>query len=401
MNKSFFLIEYNDKEVSGYQTFRDELLSGLKADSSFTIGTITIDADFNSLKVYVDKKYIKVFIPKIVGQYKYERIAAALRLYIPDISTNIFVCNFAPAGELLRSLETFYPLSKRVLVLHDFIAAYYLQGNLNMYHKCICTKNDNIIHPSIGDISTVLIRTLHKEYEKAFKAVHKIVCLCEDTVKFISDEFHIQHKKIILINNGLSDCYQSPTMTDDRKINTFRFIFVGRMTDNKGFCTLLDTVNELVKIPMNCNWEVLCAGPINPLRLKEINNSAASKIRVLGSISRDELYKIYPTVNAALLLSKYEQCSYAGIEFKMFALPVIALSSHGVKNMFNDSNAIVLDAQSESLSKNIAMNMYKLISCDNSILMKYAKKSRDDFVSRYSAKKMAEGYLTLASTLNQ
>lgn len=208
MKTSIFLIEYNDKEVSGYQTFRDELLSGLQNDSSITIGNITIDSDFKSLTIYIDHKTIKVYVPKIIGHYKYERIAASLKLYIPDLSTNIFLCNFTPASELLKSLETFYPLSKRALILHDFIAAYYLQGKLNLYHKFISTKSDNISYPPIGDISLSLLRTLHDEYEKAFRSVHKLVCLCEDTIKLISNEFNVPHEKIVLINNGLSDYFQ-------------------------------------------------------------------------------------------------------------------------------------------------------------------------------------------------
>lgn len=398
MKTSIFLIEYNDKEVSGYQTFRDELLSGLQNDSSITIGNITIDSDFKSLTIYIDHKTIKVYVPKIIGHYKYERIAASLKLYIPDLSTNIFLCNFTPASELLKSLETFYPLSKRALILHDFIAAYYLQGKLNLYHKFISTKSDNISYPPIGDISLSLLRTLHDEYEKAFRSVHKLVCLCEDTIKLISNEFNVPHEKIVLINNGLSDYFQGSN-TPGTNGNLFRFIFVGRMTDNKGFCTLLDAVNELQKLSTNCNWEVLCAGPINPLRLKEFDKTAYSKIRVLGSISREELYKIYPTINAALLLSKYEQCSYAGIEFKMFALPVIAISSHGVQNMFSNENAIVLDAESESLGANIAINMHKLITCGHNTLKKYAKKSRDDFISRYTADTMTKNYLNLVHNI--
>ena len=83
----------------------------------------------------------------------------------------------------------------------------------------------------------------------------------------------------------------------------------------------------------------------------------------------------------------------------MFALPVIAISSHGVQNMFSNENAIVLDAESESLGANIAINMHKLITCGHNTLKKYAKKSRDDFISRYTADTMTKNYLNFVHNI--
>lgn len=402
MSISIFIIEYNDKEISGYQTFRKELVSGIILSPNITIGNIIIDSDYKTITIYIDNKVTKVEIPTIKGELKYERIAATLQLFIRDSSTNVFLCNFAPASSLLYALYRFYPQSKRVLVLHDFIAAYYLQGRLDIYNNILSTTGDDkFSHPPIGNIDVTLIKKLHREYTNAFKFTNNIVCLCDDTLAFIHSAFDIPYDKLTLIKNGLTDTATSKDLRPGQKSNPFRFIFVGRMTDNKGFRTLIGAIDELLSMHTDYMWEILCAGPINRLRLNEINSVAASRIRVLGSIPREQLYEIYPTINAGLILSKYEQCSYAGIEFKMFSLPVLAISSYGVKDMFNKHNSILIDANSHSLCKDVAIGMHKLISCDSNTRKKYAKKSRDDFINRYTSQNMAKRYLYLFSQLIQ
>lgn len=402
MSISIFIIEYNDKEISGYQTFRKELISSIIHSPNITIGNIIIDSDCKTITIYVDDKVTRLEIPIVKGELKYERIAAALRLFIPDSSTNIFLCNFAPASGLLYSLCRFYPQSKRVLVLHDFIAAYYLQGRLDIYNDILSvTGDEEFTHPAIGNIDAALIRRLHNEYSNAFKFTDNIVCLCDDTFSFIHNSFGIPFGKLTLIKNGLTDAPNYNKLRIGHKSDTFRFIFVGRMTQNKGFNTLIGAIEELLSMHTDSTWEILCAGPINKLRLNEINSVAASRIRVFGSIPREQLYKIYPTINAGLILSKYEQCSYAGIEFKMFSLPVLAISSYGVKDMFDEHNSILVDANSHTICKDVAFGMYKLISCDSDTRKKYAKKSRDDFITRYTSQNMAKRYLSLFSRLTQ
>lgn len=135
MTTSVFIVEYNDKVLSGYQIFRDELIACLSSDSTITIGIIVIDSDFKRLTIYVDQKVTTILVPHITGSHKYDRITAALKLYIPDKQSTIFFCNFAPASKLLLSLSKFYPFSRRILILHDFIAAYYLKGHLSLYNS--------------------------------------------------------------------------------------------------------------------------------------------------------------------------------------------------------------------------------------------------------------------------
>lgn len=400
MSKTIFIVEYNEDVISGYKTFRDELIYGISYQSDIEVGNIIIDSNFATLTILLSNNKKTIHVPKIKGLHKYDRIAAALALHIKDSQDIVFLCNFAPAGSLLTALKRFFHQCKRVLILHDIIAAYYLRGDLSVYDQIIhpkSTTSTSITHAVDKETCNLLIN-IHNDYLRAFSDSNVIVCLCEDTYDLLTTSFGVPKYKIVLINNGLRDHLPTKREQKGDKTNTFKFIFVGRMTDNKGFNTLLDTIHELILLNPNKSWEVVCAGPVNNNRLKELNPSSLSKIRVLGSISRPQLYQIYPSIDAGLILSKYEQCSYAGIELKMFAIPIIAIPNYGVRNMCNLSNSILTHTKGDAQPAEIARLMKDMID-NKTNRNQYSVRSRDDYLQRYSLDKMIYKYIKLINEL--
>ena len=82
---------------------------------------------------------------------------------------------------------------------------------------------------------------------------------------------------------------------------------------------------------------------IDGYSIGRISADYRKNITILGVVSKDCLYGWYRAADAGIVPSYYEQCSYSGIEMKMFGLPIVASSGFGVRRMFTPENSIVAD----------------------------------------------------------
>ena len=401
MTKHVYIIDYSEKEISGYKTFREELVIGLTCNPTLHVHVISLNEDVAHITKDETRLAEYIQVPSITGPDSHLRIIAALKLSLPDRPENIFLCNFTPAANLLSALSLFFKKSKKILVLHDIIAAYYLKGRLDKYDSIIGTQpmSEQTSQSAKEENISKFLQDLHREYCVAFENATKIICLCEDTHEFLRTSFNIPESKLVLINNGLRDAViDSSELTKAKNTPSpiVKFIFVGRMTDNKGFNILLKAISKIIDSNCADNMEVICAGPISKQRLSAIDSRITSRVSVLGSINRKELYKLYQEVDAGIILSKYEQCSYAGIELKMFCLPIIALPSFGVRNMCTPDNSIVIDVprdiSEDMLVDKVAETLTDYLKNHKHYAMPYAEKSREDFEERYTFSQMINAY---------
>ena len=396
MAKRIYLLDIYEKNISGFTTYKQELFSCLKDYEDFRAYHIVLK--FPTDEFFIDSKegVITFYIPEIYGDNNVYTITALLKLYILNSPDNIFIQNFAPAYPLLRILKETFPLCKIIYVIHDFMWATYLMGDVEYFKKIIAgemsCKNDSLIFK------------LYKDGLNSFAISDKIICLSEDTFKLLVGTYFIAPSKIRLIPNGLKDSYvkynpnirqQYNILKDDKVI-----LFVGRVCQQKGALDLLAAFKSIVSIIPNC-W-LMIAGSIDNASISVIEDSVRTHILILGVLSKERLYELYQMADIGIVSSYYEQCSYTGIEMQMFGLPIVASNSFGVRCMFKDTNAIVYSIHRSDTKSTIAElsdKIIKILTLPKANIEKLKNISRSQYESTYTHDKMKAKYKQMFSSL--
>ncbi len=396
MAKRIYLLDIYEKNISGFTTYKQELFSCLKGYEDFRAYHIVLK--FPTDEFFIDSKegVITFYIPEIYGDNNVYTITALLKLYILNSPDNIFIQNFAPAYPLLRILKETFPLCKIVYVIHDFMWATYLMGDVEYFKKIIAgemsCKNDSLIFK------------LYKDGLNSFAISDKIICLSEDTFKLLVGTYFIAPSKIRLIPNGLKDSYvkynpnirqQYNILKDDKVI-----LFVGRVCQQKGALDLLAAFKSIVSIIPNC-W-LMIAGSIDNASISVIEDCVRTHILILGVLSKERLYDLYQMADIGIVPSYYEQCSYTGIEMQMFGLPIVASNSFGVRCMFKDTNAIVYSIHRSDTKSTIAElsdKIIKILTLPKANIEKLKNISRSQYESTYTHDKMKAKYKQMFSSL--
>ena len=396
MAKRIYLLDIYEKNISGFTTYKQELFSCLKGYEDFRAYHIVLK--FPTDEFFIDSKegVITFYIPEIYGDNNVYTITALLKLYILNSPDNIFIQNFAPAYPLLRILKETFPLCKIVYVIHDFMWATYLMGDVEYFKKIIAgemsCKNDSLIFK------------LYKDGLNSFAISDKIICLSEDTFKLLVGTYFIAPSKIRLIPNGLKDSYvkynpnirqQYNILKDDKVI-----LFVGRVCQQKGALDLLAAFKSIVSIIPNC-W-LMIAGSIDNASISVIEDCVRTHILILGVLSKERLYDLYQMADIGIVTSYYEQCSYTGIEMQMFGLPIVASNSFGVRCMFKDTNAIVYSIHRSDTKSTIAElsdKIIKILTLPKANIEKLKNISRSQYESTYTHDKMKAKYKQMFSSL--
>lgn len=396
MAKRIYLLDIYEKNISGFTTYKQELFSCLKGYEDFRAYHIVLK--FPTDEFFIDSKegVITFYIPEIYGDNNVYTITALLKLYILNSPDNIFIQNFAPAYPLLRILKETFPLCKIVYVIHDFMWATYLMGDVEYFKKIIAgemsCKNDSLIFK------------LYKDGLNSFAISDKIICLSEDTFKLLVGTYFIAPSKIRLIPNGLKDSYvkynpnirqQYNILKDDKVI-----LFVGRVCQQKGALDLLAAFKSIVSIIPNC-W-LMIAGSIDNASISVIEDCVRTHILILGVLSKERLYDLYQMADIGIVPSYYEQCSYTGIEMQMFGLPIVASNSFGVRCMFKDTNAIVYSIHRSDTKSTIAElsdKIIKILTLPKANIEKLKNISRSQYESTYTHDKMMAKYKQMFSSL--
>lgn len=174
------------------------------------------------------------------------------------------------------------------------------------------------------------------------------------------------------------------------------------MSLQKGAIDLLESFTAVIKyFP---DTILIIAGEVESLLLSNLNNDIRSNIIVLGSISHEKLSFWYQVADWGIIPSYYEQCSYAGIEMKMFGLPVISSNGIGVRNMFTSHNSIIAHIGKYNTCEyqhNLAEAIIKALSLSESQIEELRLSSHKDYITRYNIVNMFKGYSKLLNEISK
>lgn len=382
MNAVF--VTYFHAGHDGSTTYISEISSALSSGSALKVYVATLGCPSAEVCIKDKDNVTHIGIP-FVSQDTWMVSICLLSTIIEDDTDTIFLLNFTPSYRIASYIKSVFTQSKFVHVIHDFIWATYVNGDIGRFMDII-QSGKNITSP-------INFKEIFQDGIKTFAIADAVVCLSEDTQKLLQDFYKVQEDKIHLIKNGLSDnCRQADLGQQQELRKRYRiggdatvFLFVGRLTEQKGINLLLDAMNLLDCNALNCT--LVCIGEVRQeAMLKFMKNANRDRIIFTGALNEEDVYVFYQLAKFGIILSQYEQCSYVGIEMKMFSLPVIASQNYGVKNMFTPMSSINVENNPSA----VAQAIKKLVWATDTKSMCTA--SRRDYINNYTAKTMCEKY---------
>ena len=392
--KNVYISDSYEKEVTGFTTYKRELLKCLNGTPHITLGLIEENCPDREVCVQTDKDVKRFYLPCIESvSHKYFIMGSVLKQYIEDTSDNVFFLNYSPTARLLTMLKEFFPKSKAVYVIHDFIWATYLLGDVERLRQVVQDGYD------VGKCTSV-VRKAYEDNVQTLQLADCIVCLSTDTYKLLHTFFQISQSKLRLIPNGLEDyaSYRSRPLSTNGAPKII--LAVGRVNQQKGMLDLLCSFKNVIKHYPSC--QLVIAGEASQAVIDSLDKTLRDKVCLLGTISQTELHAWYRKADIGVVPSYYEQCSYAGIEMKMFGLPVIASDGFGVRSMFYADNALtaVIDRMEPiEYRKHLSDALLQLLTAPEEVRIRYRELSRKDYLHRYTLMRMQREYVNLIENL--
>lgn len=173
-----------------------------------------------------------------------------------------------------------------------------------------------------------------------YLAVDRIICLSDETRRFLIDRKNISATKTVRIWNAMADSFrrispeekgwfrQKLCIFPDEKI----LLFVGRVDLFKGIDFLIEAFKIFLKENQNSRLFIVGNGLLDLYTSKCA--PVWSKISFTGKLEPHQLQELYLIADLGILPSLHEQCSFVAIEMMMYGIPVIVSAAPGLNEMF-------------------------------------------------------------------
>ncbi|MEA1994623.1 MAG: glycosyltransferase family 4 protein, partial [Campylobacterota bacterium] len=205
------------------------------------------------------------------------------------------------------------------------------------------------------------------------------------------------YNKFIVIENGINiekfkraKPYKKEKINSDFKETDKLICMVGRFSTQKDQATIIKAIK---KIPKNIHLLLIGEG-----KLKEKNKNLAEKLDVLNRIHflgfRNDIDKIYKTVDIVVLSSNWEGFGLAALEGMAAGKPVVASNVSGLKKLVQGAGLLFPRGDDKKLAEKI-----------KNLLSNYDKYKRTSDLcfkrsQLFDIKKMVQRYINEYKKLN-
>ena len=270
----------------------------------------------------------------------------------------------------IYSYILFLFIYKKYDIFHIHLASYgstFRKGlyinTIDRYNQKIRKKysNDNeyikhkkkiILHLHGGAYDKFYYSLNSSEQNKVFKLWEKaddVIVLSKEWQDFVFRVFEGKIKNISIINNAVK---QVKIDNINLKENLLSFIFLGRITKEKGIYEICDATKELIfKYP---SIKIYIGGVgeemVNLQNYIEKNN-LQKNIELLGWIKDEEQMKYYNKVATLILPSYYEGLPMVVLEAMAKGKNIIATNVGAIPEVINDKNGIIIKAKDVQMLK--------------------------------------------------
>ncbi len=185
------------------------------------------------------------------------------------------------------------------------------------------------------------------------------------------------------VNVGLFSPGTAPRAAD-------RFLFVGRLNQQKGIALLLDA---LALATPDASLDVAGDGDDRAaLEVRAQTLGIGSRVRWLGAQSQEQLVPLYRAATAVVIPSEGEGLGLVAVEAQLCETPVIAFRSGGLTDVIDDGRTGVLSPPGDVRALANAMNAL-LARVDRGATM--GKAGRAAALARYSPDVVAQHYASI------
>ena len=205
-----------------------------------------------------------------------------------------------------------------------------------------------------------------------YKKVNAFIVLGEHSRQlFASSHFKVHPDKFIVKPNFMEDVKSNPGNPEDKY-----FLFVGRLTEEKGIKTLLNAFSNTSN-----KLKIVGSGPLEPIVLNALNDN--HNIEFIGQ---------QPYTKIAQLLADAEALIFPSLWFETFGMvlieafskstPVIASSLGNIKNIvINGENGLTFEAGN---CHDLKLKIDHYLHLPSEIKARYKKLARETYENKYS-----------------
>lgn len=374
-----YILETYDLRITGYQIFRNVLLDGLIDDTRLQITVITEDCPVSNVVRSRKDNVEYICFPKLLKD-KFDGLETLFRNEIAYKPRMIFISNYSPSIFNSVVVRKVFPDATLLHVVHDLPWLLHVNGDVDLYRRWLFDAS-----LTFDDDTESFLRYCTYDIIKCGEYADNIVCLCESTRELYKNLYALDEKKISVISNGLPD--KSKSLNTENKLtlknkydiphDKIIILLVGRLSRAKG----ADRINSILK-KMSFRKDA-CLVYVGEEDVNQwLGDLHDMCILSLGRLEREEIFEIYSVADMGFIPSRYEQCSYVGIEMLMYGLPVITTSSYGLSDMFTTENSLIIDDM-DTINYNVTD--LAEISC----------KARDTYLNFYSYSLMIDTWKRL------
>ncbi|MBX2912903.1 MAG: glycosyltransferase [Cyclobacteriaceae bacterium] len=154
-----------------------------------------------------------------------------------------------------------------------------------------------------------------------------------------------------LIWNAVTEEFLSGTSKNKNLSNTFVFLFVGRLSDQKGLWRLIDATQKLVGNKLNFVIKLIGAGP-DELRLRNYikKKGTSDYFEWLGPKPSEEISREMDKAHAFVLPSFYENCPVALLEAQVMGLPCVCTINGASEKVLLPGNGIAVQDEGNGIA---------------------------------------------------
>lgn len=373
-----YLLEVYQNRYTGFDTFRNEFLEGMLQYKELNLHVVVEEYPTDSIYAEVKRNITYIYFPKINGN-KFMTLESFFRLAIKKTARMVFMSNFCPIIFNVKAIKKIFPNAKVLHVIHDFPWLSTFKGDETAYVNFILGNGNGEL--TVQDDK--FVRYCTYDLLESFELMDRIVCLCKSTYKILLDFYNISIEKVCLIPNGIAD-YMTPFQSDEFLRIRKKFgvpndgiivLLSGRLTYSKGADRIYEYLSRISRLK---KFYLMYMGQDDMNEWLPSNYSFP--IIPLGFLNLQEKHEIYSITDLGLFPSRFEQCSYVGIEYLMHGIPVLFTPSYGIRDMFDCHNAFSLN-DTNPITLKAVIDKREI--------------ARESYLKNYTRKRMVDKYTSL------
>lgn len=344
-------------------------------------------------------KIITLFTPGPFGGAERVIVAGLSALVQNDPHHELWLIQEARAPQLVNELRQYLPSNLKIKIfqaqsiidiklINDLkfalkdVALIHAHGFKAATYAFLAKAHQKLIVTHHGITSHTLKVRLYERLERLVMKHSNAVIAVSHVMRRQLIEHHLKQNLITVIENPLSITPQDLNSTN----STTHFLFVGRLSPEKGAADLILALNELSEM----DWKLTIVGDgIEHERIKSlINPSIQSRIALAGF--QKDVASFLSRSHALVMPSHREGLPMALIEAICMGLPVIGSQVGALPDLITSNGVLVKPHNPTELSQAL-----RLFINNRESFLQHGKEQKNDFIKRFSVNNWVEQTVAL------